>query len=119
MMIKLIYKSSVMLLLCSGLMISSASAAKLPSWYPDPNVFQNLGTVDSMARLKGKIVVNDQEYQLPMGVLVHTPGKKNAGLLSVREGKLVAITSDNGNSEQRPKVTEIWVLPPNYVLPAD
>lgn len=116
MMIKLTYTLATMLLLFAGLMNSSASAATLPTWYPDPSQFQNMGTVDRMARIQGVIVINDELYKLPSSVVVHTTSKQIDSLLSVREGKKVGITFTGGNSKHAASITEIWVLPTNYDL---
>lgn len=114
-----IYKFIPMLLLVCGLMATPAFAAKLPSGYPDIKDYENLGTVDSIEKSKSRIVVNDQEYILPIGVVVHTPRKKIGSLRDVRKGNKVGVIADSGSKISLPSITAIWVLPRNFSIDAD
>ncbi len=114
-----IYKYTLLLLLVCGWVATPAFAAKLPSGYPDIQDYQNLGTVDSMMTSKNRIVVNDQEYILPSGVIVHTPRKKIASLRDVRKGKQVGVIAKSGSATSLPSVLEIWVFPRNFTVDAD
>lgn len=115
-MYKPYYKSVFILLLLTGLLCSTSYAANLPAGYPKQNEFQSIGTVDSVTTRKKLIVINDQEYIVPDNIIVVTPNKKSSSLRDVRPGKIAGIFFTEGNDTSMPKVTEIWVMPRNFVI---
>ena len=96
--------------------LSDRQAANLPAGYPKQNEFQSIGTVDSIMSRQKLIVINDQEYILPENIIIVTPGKKNSRLRDVRLGRTAGIFFTEGSETSMPKVTEIWVLPRNFVV---
>jgi len=115
-MYKSYYKSVFILLLLIGLLCSTSYAANLPAGYPKQSEFQSIGTVDSVTARQKLVVINDQEYIVPENIIVVTPDKKNSSLRDVRLGRTAGIFFTEGSETSMPKVTEIWVLPRNFVV---
>ena len=75
--------------------------------------FENMGVVDDVQDKEGAIVVDDTWYLLAPGFRVHDSG----------DGKLekkMKIAFNTRNTDAGKKmITEVWVLPANFVFPED
>ncbi|MEE9598396.1 MAG: PilY2 family type 4a fimbrial biogenesis protein [Acidiferrobacterales bacterium] len=75
--------------------------------------FENTGVVDDVQVKQGAIVVDDTWYLLAPGFLVH--GSPDGKL----EKKMkIAFTTRNTDAGSK-MITEVWVLPANFVFPED
>jgi len=109
----------LLFLLLSAAIATTTIAAPLPGGYPQIKEFQNLGSIGSIEKFGGKIVVNDQEYNLPKSVVVYASGGKLGTLRDLRTGKSVGLFSDSGSDESFPRVSEIWIFPRGYKIDVD
>jgi hypothetical protein len=75
--------------------------------------FENMGVVDDVQVKQGAMVINDTWYLLAPGFRVH--GSSDGKL----EKKMkIAFTTRNTDTGKK-MITEVWVLPASFVLPAD
>lgn len=93
---------------------SLAWADALPDYYPPS--FRTWGVLEMVNIEGGAAVINDMAMTLSDNVHVYTLNSRFASVQSLQAGMKVGVvmsTSGNGN----PLITDIWVLPDDYVDP--
>jgi len=85
---------------------STALADRLPHYYPD--MFDSVGTVDSMDARGKSMVIGDVLFRVLPETKVHGLRSQNVSMGWVKPGTRI------GFSFQGAYVTEVWVLPSDY-----
>ncbi len=75
--------------------------------------FENTGVVDDVQAKQGAIVVDDTWYLLAPGFRVH--GSPDGKL----EKKMKIAFNTRNTDAGKKMITEVWVLPANFVFPED
>ena len=94
------------------MMASSIAMAAFPSYYPSEG-FPRVGTLDDVQLKRQVIVINDIPYSLANNLIVHSPSSFSVPSSQLRIGGTVGYKMATGGR----LVTEIWLLPSDYVNP--
>jgi len=101
-------KTLSLILVVAFAFMSTAIAAKLPSYYPSAG-FQRIGIVDAVYPDEGRIIIGDISYQMSSSVVVHSLSSYRDSLSRVRKGANVGFKMGSGRV-----ISEFWLLPGNY-----
>ncbi len=100
------------ILLCSLGIVSTVWGAELPAYYP--KVLPPMsGIIDRIDIKRGELVVNDIHWMLSMNTKVHSLNTEFSSLRTLRSGMKVSIDTRSMNGKAQ--VTEIWILPTNFI----
>ena len=102
------------LLGCFISLTSLTWASDLPDYYPP--TFRTWGTLDMVDIESGAAVINDLEMTLSDNIHVYTVNSQFAAVQVLEpDMKVGVVMSIDGNGV--PLITDIWVLPDDYIDP--
>lgn len=106
-------KTNTLIAFLAGCLLYSiaGTAATLPDYYPP--AFRMWGVLDRLDIEGGEAVINDTLMAISTNVHVYTPNSRFVSIHTLRTGSKVGITM-SGGGDQRPMITDIWVLPDDY-----
>ncbi len=77
--------------------------------------FQHDGIISNIFLKKNTILINDSEFSLSPTVRVYTQNGAASSMTSLKKGMRVGVILSNASSGHASYVTEIWMLPDNFL----